>query len=57
LSTTANVFAMRSLAATDVDGDALTFSIVSPASHGTVTVVNALTGAYIYVPALNFKRC
>jgi VCBS repeat-containing protein len=40
------------LAASDVDGDTLTFSKADPA-HGTVTV-NASTGAYTYTPAANY---
>ena len=38
-----------------LDGDALTFSVVSPPSHGAVVIVNATTGAYIYMPAANFN--
>ena len=38
---------------TDVDGDAVTYSLGSAASHGTA-VVNA-NGTYTYTPALNFN--
>ena len=44
------------VAATDVDGDALTYTVATgaqAAQHGTVTV-NAL-GQYTYTPALNFN--
>src|SRR4029077_12944866 len=41
------------LAATDVDGDALTFSIVANGSKGTATITNATTGAYTYTPNPN----
>ena len=39
--------------ATDVDGDALTFSKASDPSHGTVTVNT--NGTYTYTPALNYN--
>ncbi|MFC4778866.1 tandem-95 repeat protein [Paenibacillus sp. GCM10023252] len=38
--------------ATDVDGDVLTFSLLSPAANGTA-VVNA-DGTYVYTPNVNF---
>jgi len=41
------------LAGSDVDGDALTFKLVSSAG-GSVTV-NATTGAYTFTPQLNFN--
>ncbi len=41
------------LAATDADGDALTFSLVGAPTHGTVTV-NA-DGSYSYTPAASFS--
>ncbi|MEO5368044.1 MAG: tandem-95 repeat protein [Magnetococcus sp. WYHC-3] len=40
------------LSARDADGDALTYSIVS-AGNGTVSLVDASTGAYTYTPAAN----
>lgn len=39
----------------DVDADVLTFSVVSPATHGTVVITNAATGAYTYTPDLNYN--
>ncbi len=43
------------LAATDADGDTLTFSIVVAPAHGSVTLTNASTGAFIYTPASGFS--
>src|SRR5205823_4903442 len=43
------------LAATDVDGDSLTYTVLSGPSHGTLTSFNASTGAYTYAPALNYN--
>ena len=34
----------------DVDGDALTFSIVTPPTKGTLTITDATTGAFTYTP-------
>jgi hypothetical protein len=39
---------------TDVDGDALTASVVSAPANGTVTLDTA-TGAFVYTPAANFN--
>jgi len=39
------------LVATDAGGDALTFSIVSPAAKGAAVITNAATGAYTYTAA------
>jgi len=41
------------LSASDVDGDTLTFSIVSPPSLGTVNLTNTSTGAFTYTPTLH----
>lgn len=41
------------LNATDGDGDALTYAIVSDATKGTVVITNASTGAYQYTPNTN----
>ncbi len=41
------------VAATDVDGDALTWSLAQGPANGAVTL-NAATGAYNYAPAANF---
>jgi MYXO-CTERM domain-containing protein len=43
-----------SLAATDVDGDPLTFSLVALTSDGTLTLVDASTGELTYAPPTNF---
>ena len=43
-----------SLAATDVDGDPLTFSLVALTSGGTLTLVDASTGELTYAPPANF---
>ncbi|GAB0056474.1 hypothetical protein SIID45300_00782 [Candidatus Magnetaquicoccaceae bacterium FCR-1] len=37
----------------DIDGDALTFALVTDGSRGHVTITNAATGAYIYSPYPN----
>lgn len=41
------------LVASDVDGDPLTYTVVEPPRHGTVTVDGA-TGAFEYVPRANY---
>ncbi|MCI0379173.1 MAG: Ig-like domain-containing protein [Gemmataceae bacterium] len=41
------------LPASDVDGDALTYALVSGPAHGVVTV-NGTTGVYSYTPAENY---
>jgi hypothetical protein len=41
------------LIATDINGDPLTFSIVTNGTKGTATITNASTGAYVYTPAPN----
>jgi large repetitive protein len=42
------------LSGADVDGDTLTYSIVSGPAHGTVQL-NSATGAYTYTPNANFN--
>ena len=42
------------LSATDADGDALAFSITTQPQHGTVELINATTGSYIYHYESNF---
>ncbi|MFK5882380.1 MAG: tandem-95 repeat protein [Sulfurospirillum sp.] len=43
------------LSASDIDGDALTYSIVSQTdANGTVSITNANTGAFTYNPATDF---
>lgn len=41
------------LPATDVEGDTLTFSIVSNGTLGVATITDAVTGAYSYAPNAN----
>ncbi len=50
---TEDVAASGTLAATDPDGNALTFSVVTNGSKGTATITNAATGAYTYKPNAN----
>jgi tricorn protease-like protein len=50
VSTQEAVAANGTLPATDVDGDALTFTVVTPPTRGTLTITNAVTGAFTYVP-------
>jgi Tol biopolymer transport system component len=38
------------LVATDADGDALSFSIVTPPSKGTIEITNIATGAFTFAP-------
>ncbi len=40
--------------ASDVDGDTLSYSISSTATHGTVTL-NPTTGAFVYTPSANYN--
>ena len=46
--------ALASLVATDNEGDALSFSIVSNAAHGTVVITDSTTGAYRYTPDADY---
>jgi hypothetical protein len=55
LTATEDVTASGNLIASDVDGDTLTYSVVSQPAHGTVTITNATTGAYTYTPNLNYN--
>ena len=41
------------LGATDVNGDPLTFSLVSLPARGSLSLTNAATGAFTYTPALH----
>lgn len=50
LSVKENKTGSGTLNATDPDGDELTFSIVSPPSHGTVNITDKASGAYTYKP-------
>jgi len=53
LSVTEDTTATGTLAGTDVNGDALTYSVVSQGGKGTVTITNAATGAFSYAPFAN----
>lgn len=53
LSVTEDVPQTGNLTASDIDGNPLTYSMVSPPSKGTVEITNATTGAYAYTPNLN----
>jgi VCBS repeat-containing protein len=53
LSTNEDTAASGTLSASDVDGDALTYSIVANGAKGTATITNAATGAYTYTPNPN----
>ena len=55
VSTTENTAVSGTLAATDTDGDVLTFSVASSPGHGTVNITNATTGAFTYTPSSNFS--
>ena len=50
LNVTFNTIATGTLGASDVDGDALTYSIVSNGSLGTAAIINAATGTFSYTP-------
>ena len=50
LSTNQDTATAGTLAATDPDGDSLTFSVVTQGALGTVAITNAATGAYTYTP-------
>lgn len=43
-----------SLIATDVDGDPLTFSVVTPPSEGRLTLIDPATGELSFAPPTNF---
>ncbi|BAU27769.1 alpha-tubulin suppressor-like RCC1 family protein [Aneurinibacillus soli] len=53
LATSQNTPKSNTLSATDADGDALTYSIVSQGNKGTVSITNSSTGAYTYTPNAN----
>jgi kumamolisin len=55
VSTTLNMLVSGTLAASDADHDALTFSIVKQPGHGTVNLVSLTTGAFTYTPATNYS--
>jgi VCBS repeat-containing protein len=41
--------------ADDLDGDELTYSIVSSTIHGSIALTNTTTGAFTYTPASNYS--
>lgn len=45
----------ETLRASDVDGDSLTYIIVSQPAQGSVQITNTSTGAFTYTPPLNFN--
>ncbi|HEU5398276.1 MAG TPA: pre-peptidase C-terminal domain-containing protein [Gammaproteobacteria bacterium] len=55
VSTTAGTAVDGTLSASDTDGDALTFAVVTAPTHGTVSIANAATGAFSYMPANGFS--
>lgn len=54
VSTNADTAVSAKLAATDSDGDALTYSIVTQPSHGSVSLTNTATGTFTYTPISGF---
>ena len=50
LDATENAAATGTLAATDADGDNLTYAVATQPTKGTVTILDAATGAYKYTP-------
>ena len=50
LSVAHNTATNGTLSASDADGNALTYSIVTNGSRGTAVITNAATGAYTYTP-------
>ncbi len=54
ITATEDIPVSDTLIATDGNGDALTFSITTPPSNGTASVVSG-TGAYIYTPTQNYN--
>ncbi len=55
LTTAENEAANGTLSASDPDGDALTFSIVTQPEYGKLTLDDASTGAYSYTPAEDYS--
>ncbi|MCK6471603.1 MAG: Ig-like domain-containing protein, partial [Planctomycetes bacterium] len=53
VSTAEDVAVSDALLASDVEGNALTYSIVSNGSKGTAVITNASTGAFTYTPNAN----
>ena len=55
VSTTTGTAVNGTLAASDSDGDSLTFAVVTAPAHGSVTLVNAATGSFTYTPVSGFS--
>jgi hypothetical protein len=55
VTTTANTAVNGTLAATDQDGNSLTFSVVTSPAHGSVSITNTATGAFTYTPASGYS--
>jgi hypothetical protein len=55
LSTGEDIALLDNLLASDIEGDSLTYSIVGQAASGSVTITNAVTGAFIYTPNANYN--
>src|SRR5207249_820540 len=55
LSTDEDEAVSGTLSASDIDGDPLTYAIVTAPQHGTVTITDASTGAFVYTPAANYN--
>ncbi len=55
VSTNQDTAAAGTLAATDPDGDSLTFSVVTQGALGTVAITNAVSGAFTYTPNAGAK--
>lgn len=53
IAATEDVAFSGSLTGSDLDGDTLTFSIVTNGSRGTATITNSTTGAFTYTPNAN----
>ena len=43
------------ISASDVDGDALTYSVLASPSNGTATITSSSSGAYTYSPTANYN--
>jgi VCBS repeat-containing protein len=47
--------AVGTLSAIDPNGDAITFSLLTPPAHGTAVLTNSSTGAFTYTPPANYN--
>jgi MYXO-CTERM domain-containing protein len=54
VNTAQDTLVMETLAATDVDGDALTFAIATMPANGTLVLTDAATGAFTYEPDMGY---